>query len=193
MTRNHFSYGGVGSNPAVVVLFVPSLFYSIPYYLFSLFSFFPSFSPFSFYSIMSFYSINGSKSGRVVQGARFRYESLRRRGFEPHLLHFAFHLYLSPFDYHQYFPFSILVFPAFSLLCSYPIVFVFPPSTFSLFYPCLSFSSSFIPRLFHYLSPHSLSLLLLFYSLLFPLFRLCFFLISPLEIDNVAEWSKAGS
>ena len=28
------------------------------------------------------------KSGRVVQGARFRYESLRRRGFEPHLLHF---------------------------------------------------------------------------------------------------------
>ena len=29
------------------------------------------------------------KSGRVVQGARFRYESLRRRGFEPHLLHFS--------------------------------------------------------------------------------------------------------
>ena len=24
----------------------------------------------------------------MVQGARFRYESLRRRGFEPHLLHF---------------------------------------------------------------------------------------------------------
>ena len=151
VTRNHFSYGGVGSNPAVVVLFVPSLFYSIPYYLFSLFSFFPSFSPFSFYSIMSFYSINGSKSGRVVQGARFRYESLRRRGFEPHLLHFTFHLYLSPFDYHQYIPFSILVFPALSLLCSYPIIFVFSPSTFS-FLPLLIF--------FVFLSPPSLPLLI---------------------------------
>ena len=61
----------------------------------------------------------------------------------------------------------------------------------SLFYPCLSFSSSFLLRLFHYLSPPSISLLLLFYSLLFPFFALCFLLISPLEIDNVAEWSKA--
>ena len=29
-----------------------------------------------------------SKGGRVVQGGRVRYCSLRRRGFEPHPLHF---------------------------------------------------------------------------------------------------------
>ena len=29
-----------------------------------------------------------SKSGRVVQGGSLRYCSLRRRGFEPHPLHF---------------------------------------------------------------------------------------------------------
>ena len=31
-----------------------------------------------------------SKDGRVVQGGSFRYYSLRRRGFEPHSLHFLF-------------------------------------------------------------------------------------------------------
>ena len=34
--------------------------------------------------------LDRSKDGRVVQGGSFRYYSLRRRGFEPHSLHFAF-------------------------------------------------------------------------------------------------------
>ncbi|EDR30284.1 hypothetical protein EDI_015020 [Entamoeba dispar SAW760] len=42
-----------------------------------------------YYSCFStFYFLQGnSKSGRVVQGVRLRYGSLRRRGFKPHLLH----------------------------------------------------------------------------------------------------------
>ena len=36
--------------------------------------------------------LDRSKDGRVVQGGSFRYYSLRRRGFEPHSLHFLFWL-----------------------------------------------------------------------------------------------------
>ena len=37
--------------------------------------------------------LHGRLNGRVVQGARLKFESLRRRGFEPHFNHFFPHFY----------------------------------------------------------------------------------------------------
>ena len=51
-----------------------------------------------------------SKDGRVVQGGSLRYCSLRRRGFEPHSLHFDFLFCLCPF-----FNYILLFIPALSL------------------------------------------------------------------------------
>ena len=67
-------------------------------------SYFLFFSLLLFFSVLPYFSFLflccESKSGRVVQGGSLRYCSLRRRGFEPHLLHFSF--FYSPFPIYYY-------------------------------------------------------------------------------------------
>ena len=92
---------------SMLMLFILSFFLSVLFYFLSFwYLFFFMFLLFifffiTFFSVLPYFSFLflccESKSGRVVQGGSLRYCSLRRRGFEPHLLHFSF--FYSPFPY----------------------------------------------------------------------------------------------
>ena len=102
----------VGSTPTGIVFYVDAFYYgffsfcSFLFLIFLILIFLCSYLLFFFlyyffFSVLPYFSFLflccESKSGRVVQGGSLRYCSLRRRGFEPHLLHFSF--FYSPFPY----------------------------------------------------------------------------------------------
>ena len=127
-------------------LTILSIYYSIwqNYFLFYLFIILYDYSP--YYSIMfitilsclllfyhvyyyscfsTFYFLQGnSKSGRVVQGVRFRYGSLRRRGFKPHLLHLLIVYSYYTSTYTILYSYNLYFIPYTLYLISYTLYFI---------------------------------------------------------------------